>query len=193
MREGGDAPYEILRRAEARELSSQRSAWSLRRAKSMRVQQWGSWIAYEDPELEQVVSGGAGRGPGRGRWSGECVVGDQRPFFFLRTGGAQVFWYNHKSGDHSWDPPEEVLEMQRADLEGGGGSGGGSGGGPLQSKLASFGDLKVGLARAPPTPPPPAPELRLAARRATRSCSPVPPSTALHVAASEGHHRGTSN
>ena len=31
----------------------------------------------------------------------------------------EVFWYNPKSGAHSWNPPEEVLDMQnrsRADL-----------------------------------------------------------------------------
>jgi len=31
----------------------------------------------------------------------------------------QVFWYNPKSEAHSWNPPEEVLDMQnrsRADL-----------------------------------------------------------------------------
>ena len=49
-----DAPYEIVRKAKAVELTKNKSAWSLRRAKSMRVQQWGGWIAYEDKELDQV-------------------------------------------------------------------------------------------------------------------------------------------
>jgi hypothetical protein len=56
--DGKEAPYEILKRAKAHELSSQKSAWSLRRQKSMRVQQWGAWIAYEDTDLQQVTKKG---------------------------------------------------------------------------------------------------------------------------------------
>jgi hypothetical protein len=42
---GTDVPYEILRKAKQQSLESTKSAWSLRRKKSMRVQQWGGWIA----------------------------------------------------------------------------------------------------------------------------------------------------
>ena len=53
-------PYEIIRKAPRaapaegaaqQDLKRSDSHWSLRRGRSMRLQQWGSWIAYEDPNL----------------------------------------------------------------------------------------------------------------------------------------------
>ena len=56
-------PYEIIRKAPRaapaegaaqQDLKRSDSHWSLRRGRSMRLQQWGSWIAYEDPNLDTL-------------------------------------------------------------------------------------------------------------------------------------------
>ena len=71
-------PYEIIRKAPLPQSESQPAAqkdmertdshWSLRRGRSMRLQQWGSWIAYEDPNLgEQWIARGGG-GENQGVW-----------------------------------------------------------------------------------------------------------------------------
>ena len=67
------------------------SLFSLKHNRSLRLQRWGSWIAYEDQ------GGGAGS-----------------------STGCNVYWYNQRTGVGQWDKPEKVarLQQQKDMLEG---------------------------------------------------------------------------
>lgn len=50
-----DSEYEIMRKANPEATDDEiHRMWSLRRSQSMRLQQWASWIAYEDPKVGSV-------------------------------------------------------------------------------------------------------------------------------------------
>lgn len=53
-----DSQYEIIKRSNPEatddEIRRMGSLWSMRRSQSMRLQQYGSWIAYEDPKVGSV-------------------------------------------------------------------------------------------------------------------------------------------
>ena len=125
---GEEEPYTIIKRApnDRSALARTESLWSLRRHRSMRLEQWGDWIAYEDilqndgeGGLDKAVEEGAsdgmsmGSGPrgGSGSGSGGSGGGSKGGEETKSTDG-MVFWYNTVTEEHQWSPPQAAIELQ---------------------------------------------------------------------------------
>ena len=135
--EVGEEPYTIVKRPrnDRPALSRCESLWSLRRHRSMRLEQWGDWIAYEDvmPATTtngdgSVERGGEGEGkpgggedarPGAGGQADAAVEAGASDGMrgVSRKGGDEanaglVFWYNTVTHEHQWSPPQAAIDMQ---------------------------------------------------------------------------------
>jgi ankyrin repeat protein len=126
--------YEILKK-QADGLSRTASRYSLKRGASMKLAQWGQWIAYEDAELQTVFW--YNQASGEGTWDKPSAVEeamalakheDQNAWEALRhnsmrlamvgdtwlqyreNGCDRTFYYNPATGDFQWDRPKDVAD-----------------------------------------------------------------------------------
>lgn len=137
-------PYRIIRRRESAEgeeederssLERKVSRYSLRRGRSMKLAQWGSWIAYEDPENCGVYW--YNQVSGEGQWTKpEAVHAAQMSQDYsskwesMRTnsmrlaqvgewiqyrekGCSEPFYYHPDTGDFSWERPSDLTSSLR--------------------------------------------------------------------------------
>ncbi|GMH77456.1 hypothetical protein TrST_g9206 [Triparma strigata] len=151
--EENDEVYEIVQTESANKarqegIAPQRvnSMWSLRTKRSVRLQQWGSWICYEDqnvgsvfwydqktkqnswkkpPEVEALQK--KAMDDATSRWETLTKTASMRikkiGEWIQYTGGmGKTFYFNEKTYEFQWEKPEEV---SAAGENGGGGGGGG--------------------------------------------------------------------
>ena len=136
---GNGADKEALERVE--------SMWSLRTGKSVRMQQWGSWICYEDQntgsmfwydqknkvnswakpkEVEKMQE--KAMGDATSRWDQLQKCGSMRlkklgEWIQYTGGGGKTFYFNEKTYEFQWERPEALGEEE----------GGGGGEGPVEA------------------------------------------------------------
>ena len=133
------------------ELERVGSMWSLRTGRSVRLQQWGSWICYEDqntgslfwydqknkvnswkkpPEVEDLQA--KAMTDATSRWNQLQKCGSMRlkklGNWIQYTGGmGKTFYFNESTYEFQWERPEELGEDEEGGGVGGGGGGGGEG------------------------------------------------------------------
>ncbi|KAJ1452529.1 ankyrin repeat-containing domain protein [Pelagophyceae sp. CCMP2097] len=154
-------PYEILRRTHssasnssaqdlfptggpspAKAVARTKSRWSLKRGVSMKLAQWGNWIAYEEPDHATIFW--YNHVTGAGQWTKPDAVTQaqakhQSPdeekhweamrhrsmrlsqtgdwLQYREHGTARPFWYHPKSGEFQWSRPDSLPPSDEAPLE----------------------------------------------------------------------------
>ena len=152
---GGDQQYQIIKKQEAgggldgrqssfRTLQHAQSMFSLKANKSLRLQKWGQWLAYEDPANPQALYwynhatstgqwtmptevvqmqataasagavGSTGVGPAGLTHKLSMRLKKHGDWIEYATGSGLPFFYNERNGEFQWEQP--------ADLGGSGGS-----------------------------------------------------------------------
>ncbi|GMH71380.1 hypothetical protein TrLO_g3872 [Triparma laevis f. longispina] len=150
--EENDEVYEIVQTESANRARQQGTApqrvdsmWSLRTKRSVRLQQWGSWICYEDqnvgnvfwydqktkqnsyqkpPEVEALQK--KAMDDATSRWETLTKTASMRikkiGEWIQYTGGmGRTFYFNEKTYEFQWEKPEEVSAAGEGDGGGGGG------------------------------------------------------------------------
>lgn len=137
--------YDIVKtnnKSDGGSLKSMPSMFSLKTNKSLRLQKWGAWIAYEDQENKTVYY--YNTNTSKGQWEMPAEVAEQRKlqqkasartlaqtpashkasmrlkrvgdWVQYRTEMGQTFFYNDKNGEFSFTPPPSIVSVQQAEM-----------------------------------------------------------------------------
>ncbi|CAM9473319.1 unnamed protein product [Chrysoparadoxa australica] len=157
----GDS-YEIVKPAQAATLEKTGSMWSLRRGRSVRLQQYGDWIAYEDQNVSSVFWYNHVTQTTQWQKPEEVVAAQQEEMkaqaskfqnlagqsMRLKREGEWItysmegkhFYYNDSTHEFQWERPAEL-----AALPGHEGGGEGAGSGARSSGWEAYKDPNTGL------------------------------------------------
>eukprot|EP00622_Pseudochattonella_farcimen_P003076 FR738170.1.p1 GENE.FR738170.1~~FR738170.1.p1 ORF type:complete len:306 (+),score=34.15 FR738170.1:3-920(+) len=136
-----DSEYEIMRKANPEATDDEiHRMWSMRRSQSMRLQQWASWIAYEDPKVGSVfwynprtqksqwdkpeevrTLQDSKQSSFKGEWEARKKTSMRlkriSDWIEYHGQGGKTFYYNETSREFQWERPVDLAPRENADQQ----------------------------------------------------------------------------